>query len=326
MKKIVILVIAAFVFTGSAIYYNHAHAQTYEIIAGSNGPGCNDGGYFTPSTKNINAGESITFKVPSNDPYPGGLEIHNFPGGNITVQRGESRTTPALLVDVAFDATWPSNPSCKKGSGSITVIQQQAPAAAPASPLPTPPPPPAPPVVPPPTPVKPPETLKLDKVTTDGDKLDNTKPISLDRTKPLTISGYTFANGVINLTIHSTLRSEIARANDEGFWSFTIENLEPGNHTVDATVTDLVTHLTSESATLLKFAVTDGSSSSNKSDNAQAAQVSSNRTKNKIPVVAVIAFLFIITGAGILWFIMKNKKPSEPKTPAQPPVQIQPSL
>jgi hypothetical protein len=330
MKKITVLVLAVVLLVSSVVYYKKpVQAVTHNITIKSKGAGCSDGATFTPSNSiSVNAGDSITFTVPQDDPYAGGVEIHNFPGGDFTVARGSSQPTPALLVDVPnYIVTWPSS-GCTKGNGVITVIQPQTPVAVPVAP-PPPPPPVVPAALPPPPPNKPPEVLKLDQVKVESDKIDITKSVSIDRSKPITISGYTIANGVINLTIHSTVRTEMARANSEGFWSFTIENLEPGDHTVEASVTDLSTRLTSENTTLFKFAVTGDETAAEGAQNSSvAANIAKKSTKNLTPLIAGAVFLALLVTAGGFWFKKKhnNKKPKDPKTPAPPPVQIQPSI
>jgi hypothetical protein len=327
MKKITVLVLAIVLLVSSVAIYRPARAETHEIKAKSGGLNCGDGGSFDPSIITINAGDSITFKVPSDDPYPAGLEIHGFPGGNFTILPGGSHITPALLVDVPnYYATWPST-TCKKGTGNIIVKQPETPVAVPTAP-PPPPPPVVPTALPPPPPNMPPEVLKLDQAKIDDTKIDVTKPISIDRSKPLTISGYTIANGVINLTIHSTVRTELARANSEGFWSFTIENLEPGSHTVEASVTDLATRLTSENTTILKFAVTGDASSSVAAHNTFSVPNASKKGSNIIVPAIIIALVILaaVAAAGF-WKLKKHKNnKQDSNTAAPPPVQIQPSL
>jgi hypothetical protein len=332
MKKITVLVLAVVVLVSSVVIYKPAQAGTHNITIKSNGPSCNDGATFTPGNSiTLNAGDSITFIVPPDDPYSGGIEIHSFPGGDFTVARGSSHTTPALLVDIpSYSATWPST-SCQKGSGSITVKQTETapPASTPIAQPPPPPPPPATPtVVPPSPPNKPPDVLKLDQVKVENDKIDILKPLSIDQSKPITISGYTIANGVINLTIHSTVRTEMARANSQGFWSFTIENLEPGSHTVEASVTDLATRLTSENTTLFKFAVTGvGSNIATSQKSSVAANTPIKGGKNSTPIIVGLVFIVLLTTAAGFWFIKKRKnKTPDTKTAAPPPVQIQPSI
>ena len=106
-----------------------AHAGNVSVVGGTNGPLCGSGGYFSPSQVTVASGDTITFSVPANDPYSGGLQIHGFPEGNFTVLPGSSHTTAALTAGVSYYGTWPSS-GCMKGSGSVT-------ASAPATPVPT---------------------------------------------------------------------------------------------------------------------------------------------------------------------------------------------
>jgi hypothetical protein len=341
MKKLTFLLASLCLVVGSLVFSTPAHAATVNVVAGSNGPNCNDGGYFkinNVAVTNIviNSGDSITFSVPANDPYAPGLEIHNIPGGDFTIlPGGQPHPTGDLLVDVPnLSATWPSS-GCQKGSGTITVKQPATPpppSTPPTTPPPAPPPPapiaPAP--VPPPPPNKPPEAIKIDKVVLDGDKLNTTKPISVDVSKPITISGYTIANGVVNITIHSDVRNEIARANATGFWSLDISGLEPGNHTVDATVTDLSTHLTSASATILKFSVTGENAVAATKVLPKSTYVVAKKSANK--TVQFILLAIVALGAacsGAYWFIKKRKMPQKPNNipPATspPPTEIAPT-
>jgi hypothetical protein len=335
MKKTAALFITLCILISPFCISKTAHATSHNITAGSNGTGCNDGGYFTPGSITIPAGDTITFSVPATDPYAAGLEIHNFPGGNFTILPGASHTTPALVISVPnYYATWPSS-GCQKGTGSVTVEQITTPPP-PATPTP---PPPAPaatvshPPVSPPSHGTPPATLKLDKVSIGGDKIDTTQSISLDKSKSLTISGYTIPGGVVDLTIHSTVRNEIVRADTAGYWSFVIENLEPGNHTLEAKVTDQATHLTSENATLLKFAVT-GKATPNTSSAVLARKEPLRKNTNPAPLAATLSIVLIISSALTFWIIKKRKKttkqpgaakPAEPIVPPTPPIEINPT-
>ena len=107
--------------TSSSSSSSSTGAGNVAITGGTNGPSCDSGGYFKPSSVTIKSGETITFSVPSNDPYSGGLQINGLPGGSIVVARGGSMTTSPITATVNFNATWPNETACKKGSGTITV-------------------------------------------------------------------------------------------------------------------------------------------------------------------------------------------------------------
>jgi hypothetical protein len=325
MKKITVLALVVSILISIGGFRAPALAANHSITGGSNGPGCNDGGYFTPTNITINSGDTITFSVPANDPYSAGLEIHLFPGGDFTVLPGAggSHTTPPLVIDVPnYYATWPSKPDCKKGTGNVTVVSPTASPPSAAPPAATPPPPPAAPTAPPPPPpLTPPSALKLDKSTVNNDKLDTAKTISVDVSQPVIISGYTIANGIVNLTIHSMVRTEIARANESGLWTFTIKNLEPGEHSVDATVTNPITHQTSPSATLLKFAVTsDATASVIKQSKVSVAKPKKSNTINLLVVIAVAALILVV--AIFYWF--KKNRGGKVKNPPPPEIKVTP--
>jgi hypothetical protein len=150
------------------------YAANVAITGGSNGPTCNSGGYFTPSSVAINSGDTVTISVPSNDPYAPGLEVHGFPEGNFTITPGNSHTTAVLTANVSYYGTWPSS-GCQKGSGTITVsAPTPAPSPTPApAPTPTPSSPPAAPKTSPtpspaPTPTPTPTTTSTSSATSGG--------------------------------------------------------------------------------------------------------------------------------------------------------------
>jgi hypothetical protein len=175
-----------------------------------------------------------------------------------------------------------------------------------------------------PTPPPPPSALTLDKATINNDKIDTSKPVSVDVSQPITISGYTIASGVVNLTIHSLVRNEIARANDNGFWTFTITNLEKGDHTVDATVTNPITHQTSPSATLLKFKIT-GDSSVTAGVNTSAVSIAPPKKSNlNIGLLVVPAVFLLAVAVGVIIWLRKkhankSKNPPPPQITQTPP-------
>jgi hypothetical protein len=335
MKKTAAAALSLAIIFSAVFFYKPAYAANVKVTAGSNGPLCNSGGYFSPSGNiSVNAGDTITFSVPANDPYSAGLEIHNFPGGSFTILPGDSHATPALEVDIPnFYATWPSS-GCQKGSGSVTVRQPVAPPPAAAPPPPAATPPPAaqatPPPAPPSQPNKPPAALSLDKANVNSDKIDTSKPVSISESQPITLSGFTVANGVVNLTIHSVVRNEIARANSSGFWSFTIADLEAGAHAVDATVTDPATHLTSPSATLLKFTIKNGAPIPASAQIVTPIQKTQKKSSTSLFLIIFAVLVVLAAIAAALWFRNFHKKPKKPQgefpTQVPPPAEISPSI
>ncbi len=129
---IFLLAVVSMLFTVNSQTY----AANHGITGGTNGPNCNSGGYFTPSSLTVTSGDTVTISVPSNDPYAGGLEVHGFPEGNFTIARGDQHTTQPLTSNVSYYGTWPST-GCHKGNGIITISNPSPPPPSP-SPSPTP--------------------------------------------------------------------------------------------------------------------------------------------------------------------------------------------
>jgi hypothetical protein len=139
MKNILGIIIVLVVVAGIVVGTNHhasttknttssqssfvspASADNVAVTGGTNGAACDSGGYFKPADITIHSGESITFSVPANDPYSGGLQVNGLPGGKLVIPRGGSTTTRAITASVSYNGTWPNETSCKKGSGTITV-------------------------------------------------------------------------------------------------------------------------------------------------------------------------------------------------------------
>lgn len=124
--------------------------------------------------------------------------------------------------------------------------------------------------------------------------------------KPLVLSGKTVANGVVNLTIHSAVRTATVTADANGNWTYTVTGLEAGQHHVDATVTDPATKQTSASVTLAAFTV-----AAKPVSNAVATVATSNtKHKSALPVVLpVVVVVLLIAGAGVWWLKHRKKMP-----------------
>jgi hypothetical protein len=327
MRKFPAIFATFIIVLSSCLACKTAFAATTNVTAGSNGPNCGDGGYFTPSSVTINDGDTITFSVPSNDPYLGGVQVNGLPQGALVISRGGSATTQALHASVSIQGTWPGSPGCIKGSGTITVK-------AVASPTPSPLPAPSPPSAPSsssakssaktsPAPAPPaaprdaaPSAPTLVKVTVGGSEIDASSAISLKPSDSLVLSGKTLPNATVNLTIHSAPKTVTTKADAEGSWTYTISGLDSGDHTVNATVTDPTNNQTSASVALLSFLVTDAAKSL-----VAASAVSPGSNSSKVPLLAAMFVLVIIFVSGFwLWNNHKSKKTVPPPStmPTQP--------
>lgn len=100
-----------------------------------------------------------------------------------------------------------------------------------------------------------PAAPKVDEVMVSGTKVDTAKPITIAQDKPLALSGKTIPNGTVTLTIHSTPRTVTVKADKNGNWTYTVTDLEAGDHYVEAKVTDPTTKKTSAATKLLSFKV-----------------------------------------------------------------------
>ncbi|HET9850184.1 MAG TPA: Ig-like domain-containing protein [Candidatus Saccharimonadales bacterium] len=98
--------------------------------------------------------------------------------------------------------------------------------------------------------------ITLEAIQVAGVKLDASKPVTLMQSQPLVLSGTTVPNAVVTLTIHSTPRTVTTTADKNGSWSYTVTGLAPGNHYVEAAVTNPATKQTTQPIKLVSFTIT----------------------------------------------------------------------
>jgi len=113
-------------------------------------------------------------------------------------------------------------------------------------------------------------------------------------------------NGVVTLTIHSTPRTVIATADKNGNWSYTVTGLEAGNHTVQASVKDPTTGLSSPTTQILAFSI--------KARPVAAINSSKTATKkaSKAPLLITLLFVIVLVLAGGGWYAWAKLKKSPP--------------
>jgi len=253
-------------------------AATSSVTGGTNGPLCSSGGYFTPSSVTVASGDTITFSVPSNDPYAGGVQVNGFPQGSFVVPRGGSVTTQALSTSVSYQGTWPGDPGCIKGSGTVTVkavsgsppssgsgssspsssestsvgsassspsSTSKSPATSTTTSTTS-------------TSTAAPETVVADTITVAGKKVTPSEGqgLTINQSQSLVLSGTTVPNGKITLIIHSSPTTAVVQADSSGNWKYAVTGLQPGNHTIYATLTDPTNNQTSTQSKLLGFTMT----------------------------------------------------------------------
>lgn len=326
IKKIILAFLLTILLAGSG-FGNTVHAASTSVTGGTNGPFCNSGGYFTPASTTIADGDTITFSVPANDPYAGGIQVNGFGQGSFVVPRGGSVTTAALHANVSYQGTWPNSPGCIKGSGTITV-QTPTPTPTP-TPIPTPTPSPGTPSASSSTrsntskttPTVPgttsqtatPLTVVADTVTVNGNKITSLSDLTVSQDQKLKLYGHTVPNGQVTLTIHSNPTTTNVTADSSGNWNYTVSGLAPGTHTIDAIVNDPATKQTSPNAKLLSFTV--------KARVADAAITqASPKKKSPILLIGLGALMVVLAVALALFLRIKRRKallvhPDEPLGP-----------
>jgi len=129
-----------------------------------------------------------------------------------------------------------------------------------------------------------------------GLKISGGTTIQIPDNKPLVLNGHTIPGGIVQLTIHSTPRTATVTADQNGNWTYTVSGLAPGDHHVDATVTDPKTNKTSPSAQLLAFTLT--------SVHQPAANIATSGKKAASPLQwlgYLGAVLVVLAGAAFWW-------------------------
>lgn len=186
-----------------------------------------------------------------------------------------------------------------------TTVTFTAPAPVATAPKKTPVPAPAPTPAPTTTPAAPvpPTVPTLAAIQVGSQKIDSTKPIVFDQSKPFVLSGSTVPNGLVTLTIHSTPKTVTTTADKDGRWSYTVAGLEVGDHYIEAAVTDPTTNKTSDTAKLISFTLT----AARKSPVTQTAEVP-KRQSNTLLILGLVGVALIIGGGGWLFWRRRVRK------------------
>lgn len=146
----------------------------------------------------------------------------------------------------------------------------------------------------------PPPSLAASIIKADDQAVTDTQNISIQSDEVFTIGGTTVANGVVKLLIFSDPKEATVTADAQGNWTYDISGLEPGSHHVEAEVTDPVTKLTSQRATLASFTVTEPPT--------PVIATTPAKKQNFLPYIIAGAALIVAGGAaGAWWYIRKRK-------------------
>jgi len=133
----------------------------------------------------------------------------------------------------------------------------------------------------------------LNEVRVDDKTLDfkSGDTLTVKYGKSIEIKGTTIPKGTVNLFIHSNPREASVVADSKGAWSYIVDGLEEGDHTITATVFDSATQKTSAKQTLLTFTV---------SKNATQAAVTTKQSTTHTTKAHSTPWLAMAIGAVIL--------------------------
>ena len=179
--------------------------------------------------------------------------------------------------------------------------------------------------------VEPPSAPATSEIKVDGTAVLAGQPIKTDLTKPLTLAGKTVAKGVVKLFIFSEPTETTVTADDAGNWTYAVTDLPPGDHHIEAEVTDPATGKTSaRNPSVLAFTVTE------KPKPAVVAQTV-EPTKSKpatgkfiaagaavLVVLAVVAFFVLRNIKAKKTAVVNNQTPVAPIEPTEPIEPIEP--
>jgi|GEM_PF-1216741 len=156
-----------------------------------------------------------------------------------------------------------------------------------------------------PAPAQPPAAPVLAEVKV-GDAVTTATNPQIDSSKPLVLSGKTVPNGTITLTIHSTPRTVTAVADANGDWNYTVTGLEPGDHYVEAAVTDPVTKLTSSPVKILSFTLTKAKQPKATAGAKTVATAQPKKSHTTLILAGAAGIVVILAAAG--WIIWKRRQ------------------
>ena len=153
-------------------------------------------------------------------------------------------------------------------------------------------------------------------VDSDGNELvpeAEGEKVEFESGKPIILSGTTVPNGEVKLYIFSEPKEATVIANEEGVWTYTIQDLESGDHRVEVEVTDPATGETSDRTEVLAFTVAQA-----EVEPTEETTVAITTTNDELeedddssPIVLILALtvLLLCLGAvGFLWWRRKKNK------------------
>lgn len=147
-------------------------------------------------------------------------------------------------------------------------------------------------------------TSPMSELKINGAELSSKTRPSFDSDSTIVLSGKTIPNATVRLYIFSTPREAIVQADENGVWSYSIENLEPGVHRVETVVTDPATKQESDRIELLAFNILQPNESLSESS---AAVEPSSGGGFVVSLLLIGAALIGIIGA-VFYLVIRKKR------------------
>lgn len=203
-----------------------AHGTTYSINFGFSPDYSVPDGVSATLVAQAKLSENNKFANPG-DVIVAYADCYNNYGGVFSVVR---TATPAKITVAGLSAapatTAPSTSTPKKSQAPTPTTEPTAPTA--------------------------PSLLSVKSGNTD---IPTDKPMEFTEGEPITISGLTSPKAIVTIYLFSDPQKFTTTADDNGVWSYTLTNVPPGDHHIEAEVTDPTTNKTSERKQLLAFVV-----------------------------------------------------------------------
>lgn len=175
-------------------------------------------------------------------------------------------------------------------------------------------------------PIKPevPQTKLTDPEGNELKPQEGEEKITFQDKEPIVLSGTTVPNGEVKLYIFSDPQEATVTADETGAWTYTIENIEPGDHRVEVEVTDPETGETSERKEVLAFAVAQADESSDEEEALLADLVTKENSDSSILILLIVSIVVLAgAGGGAFWWIRRRKQ--QPKTPQTDEPKVEPA-
>jgi hypothetical protein len=154
----------------------------------------------------------------------------------------------------------------------------------------------------PPPVVNPPAALTPESIQIDGKAVTADQKVTMQSDKSMELSGKTVLNGVVNLYVFSEPKKYTVTADKDGNWTYTVKGLEPGEHHIEAEVTDPATGKTSSRAQVLAFSVAKAAATT-----AVPTQINATKKANTLTIVGAVVGTVVLLAALTTFCLWKFK-------------------